>query len=243
MLFRSPFLGGNKVGFVTTVGNSTTIHNVGMSITATGAPTAVVVARTTLSTLLRRMEWAVPTAAATAVAGFRSGSSVQFYLGRAADQLAGFHMVTRFGRGRGAAANATLRGFTGMTSILTAPTDTQASTLIADAIGVGCDAGDTNYQIMHRTGTGAMTKVDTGIAKSVADFAEMYEIALFAPPGVDNSVFYRFTRLNDGLSFEGQITTNLPAFGTALAPYGYYSVGGTSSVLGYVVSTIYMETD
>lgn len=238
-----PFLGGNKVGFITVVGNGTTIHNIGLSLTTAGTATAVNVARTSFATLLRRMEWAITTAATSAIASFRSGSGAQYFLGRAADQLGGFHFVIRFGRGRGAAANATLRAFTGMTSILSAPTDANPSTQITNAIGVGCDAADTNYQIIHRNGSAAATMVDTGIAKSASDNAEMYELALFAPPGQDDKVHYRFTRLNDGVFFEGEINSNLPIYTTALAPMGFYSVGGTSSVIGYIASTIYIETD
>lgn len=51
------------------------------------------------------------------------------------------------------------------------------------------------------------------------------------------------TDLATGATASGTITTNLPALGTLLAPRGWMSVGGTSSVIGIALMGLYIETD
>ncbi|MDI9407806.1 MAG: hypothetical protein QM523_01005 [Candidatus Pacebacteria bacterium] len=236
-----PHIGRSNVSWVKPLSNGTTVHNFGMTVSATGVPTAATVATTNIHTAAKRIEYAVTTAATNAVAGWRSGIGAQNYIGAAGQKHGGFHAVFRFGRSRGVAANATLRGFTGLTSS-GAPVDAEPSTQMVNAIGVGCDAADTNYHIIHRTASGVATKVNTGIAKAVADTSELYELILFAAPGVGGAVGYQFTRMSDDVIFSGTITTNLPADTTLVQPCGWYSVGGTSSVIGYALSNYYSET-
>jgi hypothetical protein len=237
-----PLLARNKVGWFNPPGNATTVHVLGLVATATGTATAANVATTNIHTAMRRLEYAVTTAAATAVAGLRS-SVLQLHIGDPATPFGGFTFISRFGPSRGVASNATRRFFAGMTSITAAPTDVEPSTWAANGVGVGADAGDTNWQIMHRTGTGAMTKVDTGIAKAYADTSQMFEVAIFTAPTGTASVGVQFTRLSDGVSFTHTITTNLPTATQLLTWQIWNSVGGTSSVVGLSVASIYIETD
>jgi hypothetical protein len=111
-------------------------------------------------------------------------------------------------------------------------------------IGVGYDAADANWQIMHKTGSGAVTKVDLGsnFAVPTTDRSKMYELALFAAPGGDR-VFYEFTDLITGAVATGEITTNLPAATTMLKYVTAVSVGGVSSVVGLAMVSMYIETD
>lgn len=236
-----PLIARNKISWANPNGNSTAIGLMGLALSATGTATSANVATTNVHTAIKRLEYAVTTAATSAVAGFRS-TTAQYHIGSPASIFGGFLFVCRFGRARGVAANATLRGFTGFSSLTTAPTDVDPSTTVTNAIGVGCDSTDTNYQLMYRTGTGTATKVDTGIAKSVADNTEMYELAMFTSPS-DNDVHFEFTSLSDGTVFTHTATTSLPADTTLLAPRGWYSVGGTSSVIGYALASLYIETD
>lgn len=236
-----PLLARNKIAWANPNGNSTVIGVVGIALSATGNATSANIAVTNIHTAIRRLEYAVTTAATTAVAGWR-GAANQFWIGNPANQIGGFFFVCRFGRSRGVAANTTLRGFTGFSSQTAAPGDADPSTALSNILGVGCDAGDTNYQIMHRAGTGAATKVDTGLPKAVADTTEMYDLAMFTPPQ-SSDVHVQFTRLSDGATFTHTITTNRPTDETLLSPRGYYSVGGTSSVIGYALASLYIETD
>lgn len=237
-----PLLARNKVAWANPTGNGTTISVIGMTVTATGTATAASVATTNIHQVIRRLEYAVTTASTTAVAGWRSGQGAQYHIGSPSSIYGGFFFVCRFGRSRGVAANATLRGFTGFSSLTTAPTDVNPSTTETNAIGVGADSTDTNYQIIYRNGTAAATKVDTGIAKAVADNTEMYELAMFTSP-TSTDIYVQFTRLSDNTVFNHTISTNKPADTTLLAPRGWYSVGGTSSVIGYALASVYIETD
>lgn len=234
-----PLLARNKVAWASPIGDSTTFTSVGVSLTATGTPTIATTAATNIHTAIRRVEYAVTTAATTAVAGWRSAAN-QFWISGAGSQLGGFFFLCRFGRSRGVAANATLRGFTGFTSQTVAAGDADPSTALSNIIGVGCDASDTNWQIMHRAGTSLATKVNTGFAKGVADNTEMYELAMFSPPG-GTTVTVLFTRLSDGATFTTTLSTNLPAaanatlFGDGLhpAPQGHQNLSllATAAIL------------
>lgn len=235
-----PFLARNKVGWANPPGNSNTMQTVGIVISGTGTATAANIATTNIHTVMRRLEYAVTTAATTAVAGWRN-NVLQYHIGSPTSIYGGFFFVCRFGRSRGVAANATLRGFTGLCNQTNNLTDADPSTYNS-VLGVGCDAADTNYQIMHKNGAGAVTKVDTGFPKAVDDTSEMYELAMFTSPS-DTNVYVRFTRLSDNAVFEHVITTNKPADTQLLSARGFYSVGGTSSVIGYSLSSLYIETD
>ena len=235
-----PILARNKVGWANPPGNSNTMQTVGLVLSGTGSSTAANIALTNIHTAMRRLEYAVTTAATTAVAGWRA-TALQYSIGGPSNPFGGFFLVCRFGRSRGAAANATLRGFTGLSAQTNNLTDVNPS-LYSNLLGVGCDDTDTNYQIMHNVGTGAVTKVDTGFPKANADTSEMYELAMFTGPG-NNAVHVRFERLSDRAVFEHTITDNKPADNQLLALRGFYSVGGTSSVIGYALSSLYIETD
>lgn len=235
------WLGKSNVSWAQPTGNGTTINYMGAGFTATGTATAASVAATNIHTALRRLNYLVTTAATSAVAGWRQGI-LTFFIGAAGANFGGFHFVCRFGRATGNAANATLRGFTGFVGTTAAPSDADPSAS-TNVIGVGCDAADTNYQIMHNDGSGAATKIDTGFPKVVADATEMYELQLYAPTGRGGQVDYLFKRLSDGAFVEGSITTNLPSDTQMLGLRGFYSVGGTSSVIGYAFAGMFIECE
>jgi len=136
-----------------------------------------------------------------------------------------------------------MRAFVGMANTTAAPTDVEPST-ITNIIGMGWDAADANVQIMHR-GTGAVTKINLGASFPVptADRTAVYELALFSQPGTTQVVNYEVTDLVSGAVATGTITTNLPTTSTLLAPRGWMSVGGTSSVIGIALMGLYIETD
>lgn len=235
-----PFLGRAKMAWALAVGNSTTLTTMGVSISATGTATAVNVGTANVHEATRRLEYAVTAAATSAIGGWLSPRA-QFFIGGPSNPFGGFLFACQFGRARGVAANTTLRHFTGFGSQTTGSADGDPSTSLSNLIGVGCDAADTNYQIMHRSGTGLATKIDTGFPKAVADNTEMYELAMFTPPN-SAEVYVQFTRLSDGATFNHTISTNMPGPGTLLAPRGYYSVGGTSSVIGYALASLHIGT-
>ena len=237
-----PLLARNKIAWFNPPGNANTVHQHGMVTSATGTATAASVATTTIHTAIRRLEYAVTTASTSAVAGIRQ-TSLQYHTGSLSDPYGGFMFIARFGPSRGAAANATKRVWAGMTSLTSAPTDaTNPSNWAVNGIGVGADSTDVNLQIMHRNGANVMTKIDTGIPKATSDATTMYELSIFTTPK-KSSVNVQLIRLDDNLVFEHEISTNLPSTSQLLTWQIWNSVGGTSSVIGISIASIYIETD
>jgi hypothetical protein len=238
-----PHLGLNKAYWISAIGNSTAISSFGGAApTAFGTATAKNWASTSLYTIMRGIEYLVGTAATNAIAGFR-GAAQQFSIGGTAAELGGFHYICRWGPATGVATT-TNRGFCGMVASVAAANDAEPSARV-NQVGMGWDAADTNIQFMHGDGTGACTKIDLGASFPVptVDRQEVYEIAMFSPPGTTQSVTYRIRNLRTGAEATGTVTTDLPTTGTGLNPYGHLSVGGTSSVIGFCLFGLYIETD
>lgn len=232
-----PFIGRNKITWATAVGNSRTLNVMGITLAATGVTTTAIVGTTNILLAQKRLEYAVTTASAAAVAGWREATAKYFIGGN----FGGFTYVCRFGPSRGVAANATKRLFNGFTSSTSAPTDVNPSS-ITNCVGVGADSTDVNWQIMHRQGTNLATKIDTGIAKATSDNTEVYELIMFCAPS-STKVSIEFIRLSDNLSFTYETDTNIPTPTTMLAPRGCVSVGGTLSVVGISIINLYIGTD
>ena len=235
-------MGRNRVAMVMPPGNSNTLQTFAFLTGSTGTATAANWAATNLHTRTRRMEYLVTVAATTAVAGFR-GASAHWTIGAASAGLGGFSMVYRWAPATGV-ATATQRAFAGMRNSTAAPTDVEPSTQVS-MCGMGWDAADANIQFMHNDASGVATKIDLGASFPVptVDRTSVYEIALFAPPGTTQSLSYEVRDLVSGAVATGTVTTNLPPTTTALVPFSYVSVGGTSSVVGIAVMGLYIESD
>ncbi len=238
-----PHIGKNKVSKWNAAGNGTVIVADGSpALTVAGTATTRNVSTTNRATRIRMIEWLVTTAATTAIASFRAGAA-QWSIGDASQSdMGGFHYVCTWGTATGG-ATATNRAFVGMANTTAAPTDVEPST-ITNIVGMGWDAADANISIMHR-GTGAVTKIDLGAAFAVptTDRANAYLLELYSPPGTTQKVGYKVTNIITNAVAEGEITANLPTAATFLAPRGWMSVGGTSSVIGIALSQLYIETD
>jgi hypothetical protein len=148
----------------------------------------------------------------------------------------------RFGGATGM-TNASHRFWAGLSDYAGNPNDAEPSSR-SNLIGVGYDSADANWQIMHKTGTGAVTKINLGASfpRQSVDRSKMYELVLFCPPA-GTSVFYEFTELGTSNVATGEITTNLPAATTLVRPSVVASVGGQSAVIGISVASVYIETD
>ncbi|MFN4202537.1 MAG: DUF2793 domain-containing protein [Tabrizicola sp.] len=237
-----PSLARNKVGMWLATGNGGTDTAWGLALTGGGTATGENVATTNLHTYMRRRSWRVTTASTTATAGLRC-NYLQWTLGGPAAGRGGFHTVWRWGPATGV-ATPTTRAFVGMRGSVAAPTDVNPSTL-TNLCGMGWDDADANIQFIHNDGTGAATKIDLGASfpRPTVDLTSVYEVALFAPPGTTQSLSYEVTDLASGAVATGTVTTDIPALTQLLAPYGYISVGGTSSVIGFAVMSLYIESD
>ena len=227
-----------RVAWANPMGSSTTLAQAGLMLIATGTAVSTTVTTLNAHQMMRRLYYAASVAAVNAVAGTR-GLSGQWFRGAQGSKFGGFNFLCRFGPSTGAAANATRRGFCGLHTA-TLPTDVNPST-VQNILGVGCDAADTTYHIMHKDSLGAVTKVDTGISKSAADFTEVYELDMSCIPGGD--VVFKFTNLTTDEVFTHTASTNLPAATALLNPQLWYSVGGTSSVIGASLMHLSIDTD
>lgn len=217
----------------------TAVSAEGSTWTATGTGTAATNATTNLHTATTRTEYLVTTAAATAVSGVRM-SVAQYTIGSTFANMGGFDITAIWGPATGV-ATATHRGFCGVQSSVAAPTDVEPST-ITNSIGFGWDAADTTIQLMHR-GTGAVTKISTGIAVPITDRANIYKCTFSQPQGATQSVTCTLTNQITGAAFTQTVTTNLPASTVFMGFRVWASVGGTSSVVGIAVMDISGEYD
>lgn len=237
-----PFLGMNHIA-CWQAGGGTTLSVFGATtLTATGTATAATSATGNKQTEMIRLEYLVTVAATTAVAGFRHPTA-HWCMGNAAG-VGGFFFVCRFGLATGVSGITTNRVFVGLASVTTAPTDAQPSAM-TQMVGIGTDAADTSWQIMSNDGTGTATKISlstTDFAIPTVDRVDMFELVMFCKPG-GTTIDYRFTNLGTAKQVSGTITTDLPTSTTMLAPRGYHSVGGTNSVIGITLSSLYIESD
>ncbi len=241
-----PFLATNQVRRHSPINGATTLSADGDNVLSfTGTATAAsLTGQTTASAAnlhlgSQRLDLLVTTAATTAVAGFRQSSN-NFFVSSAAG-MGGFFMVCRFSPATGG-TNSTRRLFVGVSNSTAAPTDVQPSSL-TNMLGVGYDAADTNWQLFN-SGTAAAAKTSTGIARPSTDRPGIYECSIFVPPGSLNATV-QFADLFAGTTFSSTFTagTGTPANGTLLSARGYHSVGGTSSVVGFTLFGLYIETD
>jgi hypothetical protein len=233
-------LSSNRIARWRAAGSTTVTAVEAAGLTATGTATGINPTSTNAYTQATRVEYLVTVAAATAVAGWRLSSGL-WWRGNAPG-LGGFRFECIWGTATGM-TTATHRAFVGMANILTAPTDVEPSSLV-NIIGMGWDAADANIQIMHNDATGVATKIDLGASfpVPVVDRAATYDVELACTPnGAD--VVYRVTDLLTNAVATGTISTDLPASTLFLAPRGWASVGGTSSVIGIALRVCEIESD
>jgi hypothetical protein len=233
-------LARNRVSWWSAGGGSTTITAVGASaLTAIGTATLSNVALTNRYTRERLLEYLVTAASTSAIAGFRYGNSICFSGANPGE--GGYHLTCRWGPSTGVATSTT-RGFVGFRPAAT-PTDVDPSTLTS-MVGMGWDNGDTNIQMMHNDASGTATKVDLGASflRPSVDRTSLYELEIYCEPN-GATIFYEVTDLASGAATSGSLTTNLPPTTTLLAPHGWMSVGGTSSVIGIALANMLIETE
>lgn len=235
---QSAMLYDKSIAVVQAVVANTTPSVLGCATpSVTGTASAVTPAGTSIYTYKKILEYTA-TAISTAIAGWRFITET-LLLGTTS-AFGGFRFSTGFGFVQGFVTGGTNRRFfVGFTSSTTAPTDVNPSTL-TDMFGFGMDNGDTTIQFMHNDGSGAATKVSTGLARPTADKSTFYKAELSAVAGA-GSVSYKITDLGTGTSFEGTVNTDLPAGNVSLSPRGWMSAGGVSSAVGIAMEHIYLE--
>lgn len=242
-----PHIGRNKVMSAIPVNASPNLSQIGVALSAVAASgstaTAASVTTASLHTQMTRMDYLTTTASTSAIAGFKTNAANTFFRGAAAGQ-GGFHMIARVAPATGGTVS-TRRFFCGMcgTAGGTNSTDAQPSSLL-NIIGAGYDSADTTWQLLFNDGTGAATKVSTGITRPSTDRPSPVEISVFCPPN-GSTVYAELIDLATGAHFMSSQSVDIPAATTLLSPRGYHSVGApaTGSVVGFTLFGLYVETD
>lgn len=141
----------------------------------------------------------------------------------------GFKLWQQFGTGT--VFNADLNAMFGILSTVSPVSITPSGNDISQVL-FGCDAGDVNWQIMHRLqGSGGTTKIDTGIAKAANQY---FVLQITAAPNVSafNIRVDQITGVNTVVNIvPARILTgaNIPALNTVLFPLLY--VGSASTLV------------
>ena len=226
--------------FQPAVGLNTLVGENSLNLVASGTATGAAPAITNLHTMKPRLDVLVTTASTTAIAALRpNGGSIRpVRVGRDANAPGGFLARFVWAPATGV-SNASHRAFCGLDGTTNVPTDVNPSGATTGIVGMGWDAADANIQIMHNDLSGAATKIDLGSGFPVptVDRGEVYELQLFSPNSLTQSVSYRvirYDKTDNTIAAEatGTITTNLPPVSTLLGPHIRMSVGGVSSVVG-----------
>jgi hypothetical protein len=240
-----PFIGMNKIGLWSAVGNSNAVPPIfGYgALTIVGTATARNVANTNLFSRMRRLG-IVSAATGGSLASFRQAAA-QVYIGDGGGYQ-GFFKVCRFGISDAATVSGA-RMFVGISSSVAAPTNVEPSTL-TNCIGIGHRAADTNLHLFYG-GSSAQTPINLGANFPTNTLSvDMYELILFSPPNQNGVVKYRVLRLNTGHVAEGTLPTSngvvLPATTTVLSyMWGYRTNNATALAVGIDLVSDYIETD
>jgi len=196
------------------VGPTATVAQGNLDTLTSGTGVALAASPANALAANRRYGFATTTGANN-VAGMRN-TEAMVIIG-SASPMGGFKMTWRFGLDQGGAGARAFVGF--HTSLSAFPfTTTDPSGVAINMIGMGLDAADGNWQIMHNDGSGTpATKVDL-----TADFARnitsMFELVLQCAPSATALVQYTVRDLSLGYEKTGNLITDLPAGTVVLSP-------------------------
>jgi len=197
-----------------------TLINLGVGVFTVTNAAAVAATNTSRTTQLSRLRANVPIALNSRALATYDNAARTIWRGNGAG-LGGFTMVFLALLEED---QTNLRWITGLTSFSTFsyPSTASEPSAMLDCIVVGCDAADTNIQIMHNDGTLTCTKVDTGIARASGTLFELTLTAGTNGADVDVSL-----RVIGGSTFTTTITANLPTTTVGMGPAcgGWQSAG------------------
>jgi hypothetical protein len=113
---------------------------------------------------------------------------------------------------------------------------------LVNIIGIGSDATDTNLQVFYNDGTGTATKIDLGSnfhANRPAGAVETDFIVFeLYNPYNSNTVYYKATSLENNVTVQGSITTNLPSNTTPITIQACRTSGASSNACSFDISQL-----
>lgn len=233
-----PSLAHSRLGYWSTIGGANTAPT-GVGIVAPSLGSGTAAARTPAATnLLTSTRRIGNRSAATAgsSAGFRA--STRLFFRNTSDPWGGFYCVFRFGEGDIVSDS---RAFCGMIADNGLIANVNPSTLLSIA-GMAYDSGDTNWYIVHNDTSGTATKVDLGADYPCNTDDTAYEITIWAPAG-ESSVWVEVWRMGTAHRTTVEITSDLPASGTLLAPQLWVNNGPTAAAKTVDLIHMVIESD
>lgn len=243
-----PHIGRNSVMFSHGQGTAATPTVIGGVLTNVGTLTARPPASTNRFTRSKRTGYvSAATAGATAGVYAANTNSTYYALGTGTNAGGGgFWASFRWG----ASDAATVAGahmFIGVTSTVSAPAAATNPNTFTNSVGVAQLNGGANLNIVFG-GSAAQTAIDLGANFPAAGLStDEYELILYAPSNVNNTVFYRVERINTGDVATGTLTgtagTALPANTTFLGPRIFRSNNATALAVGLDIISFYIESD
>lgn len=203
-------------------GNATTLVQVGDAFASvTGTPTVGTLATTTLLSSMPRI---ICTTAAGANSQAGYVGSFQYWLGNASG-LGGFRVELDVGV---VTTQTTMRIVAGIAynagSGISVAADPSAA---VDCVFLGCDAGDTNMQIMHNDGSGTCTKIDLG--SSFPKTNNVVYRVVFTAAANASTIDYEVTRFDSAATATGTISTNVPTNTVFMSAQVRWGNGSTAS--------------
>jgi len=113
---------------------------------------------------------------------------------------------------------------------------------LLNIIGIGSDASDTNLQVFHNDGSGTATKIDLGSnfpanRTSGAVATDFFVFEMYNPFDSMN-VYYKVTSLENNVTVEGTITTNLPSDTTPITMQACRTSGASSNACSFDISQL-----
>jgi hypothetical protein len=217
--------------------NSTTVlaENIATG-TLQGTATAVAVSNTSIQTKKTRLKIGVSTPALNGICGYRSTSAFNI-VGTGWKFCVGFGVSDT-------AFNTSARQFYGMTAITASLGLSSTVTVesLTNIIGIGSDASDTNLQVFHNDGSGTATKIDLGSnftanRTSGAVATDFFVFEMYNPFDSMN-VYYKVTSLENNVTVEGTITTNLPNDTTPITMQAVRTSGASSNACSFDISQL-----
>lgn len=217
-----PQLWGNRVAIVRP-GSGTGLSSWGLTPTTAATLSHPAPSNASVGESMYRTRFSTSTTAGNA-SGWRDAVNT-FWRGNAAGAGGFFHHFRVCSGSIGLTGGEAIVGLASATAALAG-----APSALADVLGIGYDVADTNWQFMRRTGTGAVVKVDLGVAKTVLN--AVLDLFLFSAPN-GTSIGVRVVRQTsfsaNTVLLDTAYTTDIPASATLLGRHCQVRNGTTAA--------------
>lgn len=159
-----------------------------------------------------------------------------FWTGNAAE-LGGFLVSVTFGLDT---VNAGMRFAAGLAPSALDFGSSQPSAT-ASMVFVGCDAADSNLQVMHNDASGTATKIDLGSNFPGKTANAVYKATFFCAPNT-TTIYYRVDRVDSPFTATGSFSSDIPSNTTFLDVRICISNAAVATIVALHVMTVYGET-